>query len=250
MAASLQPAAAAVSPGGGGAGAAFDPSAHYTLRPSSDPSLQEDNCPICMCGLADEGMYDDDSKPPAQRYAASLNQCKHAFHLTCLDEMTKKVSKNFLQVSLALGASRLHKYACWTFLRLVPSVQNHLRDQAGQPASQRHDARHSQQVHRSAWFPPGHWHHRHHLQCRSRHPDARASQPGGVRENLSQRCSDQLYPPPPFFTHSPFTCPAFPRTAYLPDNDKGRKVLRLLRHAFEQRLIFTVGRSTTSGERC
>ncbi len=46
----------------------------------------------------------------------------------------------------------------------------------------------------------------------------------------------------------PFTCPAFPRVAYLPDDEKGRKVLRLLRRAFQQRLIFTVGRSTTSGE--
>jgi len=40
---------------------------------------------------------------------------------------------------------------------------------------------------------------------------------------------------------------AFPREAYLPDNDEGRKVLRLLRKAFVQRLIFTVGQSTTSG---
>ncbi|XP_070760294.1 E3 ubiquitin-protein ligase DTX3L [Enoplosus armatus] len=37
------------------------------------------------------------------------------------------------------------------------------------------------------------------------------------------------------------------RTAYLPDSPEGRKVLNLLRQAFDQRLVFTVGRSTTSG---
>ncbi|XP_036955137.1 probable E3 ubiquitin-protein ligase DTX3 isoform X2 [Acanthopagrus latus] len=37
------------------------------------------------------------------------------------------------------------------------------------------------------------------------------------------------------------------RTAYLPDSPDGRSILILLRQAFDQRLIFTVGRSTTSG---
>ncbi len=37
------------------------------------------------------------------------------------------------------------------------------------------------------------------------------------------------------------------RTAYLPDNQEGRKVLKLLRKAFEQKLTFTIGRSTTRG---
>ena len=36
-------------------------------------------------------------------------------------------------------------------------------------------------------------------------------------------------------------------TAYLPDSPDGRKVLRLLRKAFDARLIFTVGTSHTSG---
>ncbi|XP_041097837.1 E3 ubiquitin-protein ligase DTX3L-like isoform X2 [Polyodon spathula] len=38
------------------------------------------------------------------------------------------------------------------------------------------------------------------------------------------------------------------RRAYLPDNAEGRKVLRLLEKAFDQKLIFTVGTSRTSGE--
>ncbi|KAM8966011.1 E3 ubiquitin-protein ligase DTX3L-like [Sarcophilus harrisii] len=37
------------------------------------------------------------------------------------------------------------------------------------------------------------------------------------------------------------------RVAYLPNNEEGRQVLHLLRRAFDQRLIFTVGQSRTSG---
>lgn len=37
------------------------------------------------------------------------------------------------------------------------------------------------------------------------------------------------------------------RYAYLPDCPKGRKVLELLRKAFDYRLIFTVGTSVTTG---
>jgi deltex-like protein len=37
------------------------------------------------------------------------------------------------------------------------------------------------------------------------------------------------------------------RSAYLPDNDEGNKVLRLLEKAFRQRLTFTIGRSSTTG---
>ncbi|TSN86055.1 putative E3 ubiquitin-protein ligase DTX3 [Bagarius yarrelli] len=37
------------------------------------------------------------------------------------------------------------------------------------------------------------------------------------------------------------------RLAYLPDSTEGKKVLKLLQQAFKQRLIFTVGRSSTTG---
>ncbi|XP_043589330.1 protein deltex isoform X2 [Bombus pyrosoma] len=39
----------------------------------------------------------------------------------------------------------------------------------------------------------------------------------------------------------------FPRICYLPDNNLGRRVLRLLQIAFERKLIFTIGRSITTG---
>nr|XP_046242057.1 E3 ubiquitin-protein ligase DTX3L isoform X2 [Scatophagus argus] len=38
------------------------------------------------------------------------------------------------------------------------------------------------------------------------------------------------------------------RTAYLPDSLDGRRIVKLLRQAFDQRLIFTVGQSTTTGK--
>lgn len=36
------------------------------------------------------------------------------------------------------------------------------------------------------------------------------------------------------------------RRAFLPDSPEGRRVLTLLRRAFDQRLIFTVGQSTST----
>ncbi|NXN49805.1 DTX3L ligase, partial [Rynchops niger] len=39
------------------------------------------------------------------------------------------------------------------------------------------------------------------------------------------------------------------RVAYLPDNKEGREILQLLRRAFDQKLIFTVGQSRTTGVR-
>ncbi|KPP75721.1 putative E3 ubiquitin-protein ligase DTX2 [Scleropages formosus] len=46
----------------------------------------------------------------------------------------------------------------------------------------------------------------------------------------------------------PYTCRGFPRLCFLPDNEKGRKVLELLKVAWSRRLIFTVGTSSTTGE--
>ena len=37
------------------------------------------------------------------------------------------------------------------------------------------------------------------------------------------------------------------RTAFLPDNVEGREVCDMLRRAFDARLVFTVGRSITTG---
>jgi len=38
------------------------------------------------------------------------------------------------------------------------------------------------------------------------------------------------------------------RQAYLPDSDEGREICQLLKRAFDAKLIFTVGRSVTTGQ--
>lgn len=45
-----------------------------------------------------------------------------------------------------------------------------------------------------------------------------------------------------------YSARGFPRHCYLPDNEEGRKVLRLLIKAWERRLVFTLGTSSTTGE--
>lgn len=45
-----------------------------------------------------------------------------------------------------------------------------------------------------------------------------------------------------------YSARGFPRHCYLPDNEKGRKVLKLLITAWDRRLIFTIGTSSTTGE--
>ena len=37
------------------------------------------------------------------------------------------------------------------------------------------------------------------------------------------------------------------RTAYLPNNKEGQHILKLLKKAFEARLVFTIGQSVTTG---
>lgn len=47
---------------------------------------------------------------------------------------------------------------------------------------------------------------------------------------------------------SRFNARGFPRTCFLPDSQKGKKVLELLKKAWQRRLIFTIGTSSTTGE--
>ena len=46
----------------------------------------------------------------------------------------------------------------------------------------------------------------------------------------------------------PFYAKGFPRLSFLPDNEKGQRVLRMMITAFQRRLTFTIGRSITRGE--
>ena len=47
---------------------------------------------------------------------------------------------------------------------------------------------------------------------------------------------------------APYHAIGFPRLAYLPDSEEGRRVLNMLVTAFRRRLIFTVGPSLTLGK--
>lgn len=38
------------------------------------------------------------------------------------------------------------------------------------------------------------------------------------------------------------------RIAYLPDNERGRQILKMLQVAFKRKLVFTIGRSRTTGK--
>lgn len=72
------------------------------------------------------------------------------------------------------------------------------------------------------------------------HPDCGTIQ---ITYNISSGIQGPEHPHP----GRPYHTIGFPRTAYIPNNEKGKKVLRLLREAWRRRLIFTVGSSVTTG---
>merc|ERR1712154_184538 len=55
---------------------------------------------------------------------------------------------------------------------------------------------------------------------------------------------DETHPNP----GKPFYAKGFPRTAFLPGNRKGERVLKMLITAFQRGLTFTIGRSMSRGE--
>ncbi|KAM9701312.1 E3 ubiquitin-protein ligase DTX4-like [Menidia menidia] len=73
------------------------------------------------------------------------------------------------------------------------------------------------------------------------HPDCKSIR---IIYNITPGIQGPEHPNP----GKPFTARGFPRHCYLPDSDKGRKVLRLLLVAWDRRLIFSVGTSSTTGE--
>ncbi|KAL0272058.1 UNVERIFIED_CONTAM: hypothetical protein PYX00_005177 [Menopon gallinae] len=73
------------------------------------------------------------------------------------------------------------------------------------------------------------------------YPDARTIQ---ITYNMTSGIQGPEHPNP----GRPYYAVGFPRVCYLPDTDKGRLVLDLLKVAFERRLIFTIGSSLTTGK--
>lgn len=72
------------------------------------------------------------------------------------------------------------------------------------------------------------------------HPDCGTLQ---ITYNISNGIQGSEHPHP----GRPYHAIGFPRTAYIPNNEKGKKVVRLLSEAWRRRLIFTVGPSVTTG---
>nr|CAD7590735.1 unnamed protein product [Timema genevievae] len=72
------------------------------------------------------------------------------------------------------------------------------------------------------------------------HPGSRTIQ---ITYNIASGIQGPEHPSP----GRPYYAVGFPRVCYLPDTEKGRRVLKLLSTAFERRLVFTVGRSVTTG---
>lgn len=72
------------------------------------------------------------------------------------------------------------------------------------------------------------------------HPDCNTIQ---VTYSISSGMQGPEHPHP----GRPYRAIGFPRVAYIPNNDKGKKVVRLLQEAWRRRLIFTVGPSVTMG---
>ncbi|XP_068594506.1 E3 ubiquitin-protein ligase DTX1 [Brachionichthys hirsutus] len=89
--------------------------------------------------------------------------------------------------------------------------------------------------------PPGKMEYHVTPHCLPGHPDSKSIRivyhiPAGIQTNE--------HPNP----GKKFSARGFPRHCYLPDNEKGRKVLKLLITAWDRRLLFTVGTSSTTGE--
>ncbi|ESO91623.1 hypothetical protein LOTGIDRAFT_122173, partial [Lottia gigantea] len=64
-----------------------------------------------------------------------------------------------------------------------------------------------------------------------------------VRYNIRSGTQGPEHPSP----GSRYSTYGFPRVGYLPDNEKGRKVLQLFIVAWKRRIMFTIGTSSTSG---
>lgn len=100
--------------------------------------------------------------------------------------------------------------------------------------------------------------------CKTIHGKRIGNQPSGVMEDLEtfealpgfSGCGsivityhfvDGIQGPEHPAPGEPYRAYAFPRQAYLPSNEKGKKVLKLLKEAWRRRLVFTIGTSVTTG---
>uniref|UniRef100_A0A667H5B3 E3 ubiquitin-protein ligase n=1 Tax=Lynx canadensis TaxID=61383 RepID=A0A667H5B3_LYNCA len=175
----------------------------------------DEDCTICMERLVTasgyEGVLRHKGVRPEARGAAS-GRCGHMYHLLCLVAMYSNGNK----VGGAGAGAGDGSLQC-------PTVQGHLRREDGHPAARK------MQFHLIPHSLPG----------------FADTQTIRIVYDIPTGIQGPEHPNP----GKKFTARGFPRHCYLPNNEKGRKVgVEAAHHAWERRLIFTIGTSNTTGE--
>ncbi|KAM8879379.1 E3 ubiquitin-protein ligase DTX4-like isoform 4-T4 [Spinachia spinachia] len=198
----------------------------YLQKVKSPP---EEDCTICMEPLGGPSGYKGPGVGPVSRTESvgQLAQCGHQYHFQCLVAMYNNGNKDCRWVrdggrtgdgalrTSSRVVSSLHSLQCPT-CKTIYGVKT-----GNQPAGK-------MEYHVIPHSLPG-------------HPDCKSIR---VIYNIPPGLQGPEHPSP----GKPFTARGFPRHCYLPDSERGRMVLRLLLVAWDRKLIFSVGTSSTTGE--
>jgi len=168
------------------------------LQPNGSHADQQTECTICLCDLADNSSYAQDSK-----YAPvlTLTSCFHSYHSACLTALIANSPSPFLQCPYCKKV-----YGTRTGNRPTTGTMRHRLLGIAVPG----------------------------------YPLCDTIE---LQFNFSRGVQGPEHPNP----GQPYNPYGFPRNAFLPDNKEGLKALHGLYLAWEQRLLFTVGRSITNG---
>ena len=188
---------------------------------------EADACPVCLCELTPEpaAVANGASKPEDE--IIRLKTCKHLFHRQCID-VSRATSHATCRTDCISDGIQDEE--------AVPHVHDVVRYADRQPTDRIHHAR-VDDVRPRSRSSGCCWLSRHRVRRAQRHPSGTIFH--SIVGHLLQVQSEHLRPGTPFSGTR--------RVAYLPNNPAGTEMLKLLKVAFERRLIFTVGDSVTSG---
>ena len=216
---------------------AGSPLANHVCEVPVTPNSNDDCC-FCTFPLNDSGMYENDGDPRwiFLSFPKNWDDLKwfFFFRFQSLGDDQRLQTHVPQEMSGRVDEKVPGLYS-------VPQVQEGLWNQDWNPADLAQDESCSGKIVSSGTSRLQH--NRSQIRRILRNPRSGASKPWSVSQNSfwTKSCY--------FHEHfRRYSCPGFPRIAYLPDNPQGQKALRLLQRAFKQRLVFTVGRSTTSGK--
>nr|XP_045606694.1 probable E3 ubiquitin-protein ligase DTX2 isoform X1 [Procambarus clarkii] len=184
--------------------------ADYTRQVSSPP---DEICSICIVSLRHQSGFNEDIKHEDSPGNASCSQGSNGFGTVQL--VRCKHIFHFVCVKEMVKASP--KFLQCPYCKAIYGIR-----QGNQPQG-------SMKVEWAPYKLPG-------------HPDCGTII---IKYSFKDGIQGPEHPNP----GEPYRAHAFPRVAFLPDNTKGNKVLKLLQEAWKRRLIFTVGTSATSGLR-